>query len=198
MSRKRKTIGPATPMEIARRRAAERERDRDPASWGIAREALDLTAYVEVAITGEGRGGGLKARRQDVFALLHARGKLSQRAHEAVRRLQGDIAVLHRTGLGVIDFTPRVDSSRKPEAFNDARRRAASRIEAALRLTGPASARLLAALCEADVVLGRAGDWRVVVQRETGERLADGQGAILRAACENLAGAYSMLDRGGA
>jgi hypothetical protein len=35
-----------------------------------------------------------------------------------------------------------------------------------------------------------------VVERESGERLADAQGAVLRAACENLAGAYAALDRG--
>jgi hypothetical protein len=43
-------------------------------------------------------------------------------------------------------------------------------------------------------VEGRAEDWRAVVERETGERLADAQGAALRAACENLAGAYRLLD----
>ena len=35
-----------------------------------------------------------------------------------------------------------------------------------------------------------------VVARETGEGLADAQGAILRVACENLAGAYGLLNRG--
>jgi hypothetical protein len=34
-----------------------------------------------------------------------------------------------------------------------------------------------------------------MVERETGERLADAQGAILRAAGENLAGAFAILDR---
>jgi hypothetical protein len=113
-----------------------------------------------------------------------------------VRRLQADIAALHRTSEGVTDFRPRVDASRRPDAFGDHRRRAGARVEAALRLSGAASAALLAALCEADVVLGRSGDWRAVVLRETGETLPDAQGAILRAACENLAGAYRTLDRG--
>ena len=60
---------------------------------------------------------------------------------------------------------------------------------------GAVSARLLVALCEPDVVLGRAADWRAVVERESGETLADAQGAILRMACENLAAAYGMADR---
>ena len=44
-------------------------------------------------------------------------------------------------------------------------------------------------------VLGRSADWRNVVERETGETLPDAQGAILRMACENLAGAYGSADR---
>jgi hypothetical protein len=55
----------------------------------------------------------------------------------------------------------------------------------------------LAALCEPDVVAGCAADWRAVVARQTGERLPDAQGAVLRAACENLSGAYAIVDRTG-
>jgi hypothetical protein len=61
-------------------------------------------------------------------------------------------------------------------------------------MAGPSSARLLSALCEPEVVLGRGAEWRVIVERETGETLADAQGAALRMACENLAGAYRMLE----
>ena len=138
----------------------------------------------------------MRARRQDVFDTLRARGRLSSAALDAVRRLQDDIACLHRTQLGAVNYAPRVDRSIEPQAFSDARRRAGARIEAALARAGAASARLLVALCEPDVVLGRAADWRAVVERETGETLADAQGAILRMACENLAGAYGMADRG--
>ncbi len=63
------------------------------------------------------------------------------------------------------------------------------------RVLTPVNARLLLAVCEADAALGRATDWRALVERETGERLADAQGAILRAAGENLAGAFAILDR---
>jgi hypothetical protein len=80
---------------------------------------------------------------------------------------------------------------------NERRLRAGERIAKALALTGPASARLLSLLCEAGAALGQGGDWRSLVERETGERLADAQGAVLRAACENLAAAYAILDRRG-
>jgi hypothetical protein len=114
----------------------------------------------------------------------------------AVRRLQDDIACLHRTTTGSVSYAPRVDRSIDPQGFSDARRRAGARIEGVLSLAGPASARLVGALCEPEVVLGQAADWRGVVRRETGETLPDAQGAILRMACENLAGAYEMVDRG--
>jgi hypothetical protein len=95
-----------------------------------------------------------------------------------------------------VSYAPRVDRSIDPQGFSDARRRAGARIEGVLSLAGPASARLVGALCEPEVVLGQAADWRGVVRRETGETLPDAQGAILRMACENLAGAYEMVDRG--
>jgi hypothetical protein len=68
-------------------------------------------------------------------------------------------------------------------------------VRRALVLSGPASARLLEALCEGEAALGRPADWRAIVECESGERLADAQGAVLRAACENLVGAYAALDR---
>lgn len=196
MGRKRKTVRPADPIVIARRRAAERAAARDPATWGLNAEALDLAANSAVSVRPSGAGRAAAIRRQDVFDRFAARGALAPAAHAAVRRLQGDIALLHRVIAGGGDFSTRVDHSRDPQAFTDARRRAGQRIETALALSGAASARLLAALCESDVVLGRTADWRTVVERESAERLPDAQGAVLRAACENLAGAYAVMDRG--
>ena len=196
MTRKRKVARPADPMEIARRRAAERARERDPAAWGLDAEALTgLEAHDQVEISRDLAGRATRARRADVFENLRGRGALSVGAYEAIRRLQGDMAILHRTEAGTGNFAPRVDQSRTPGAFAEVRHRAGLRIEAALTRAGPASAALLSALCEADVVLGRAEDWRAVVAHQTGERLADAQGAVLRAACENLAGAYRSLSR---
>ncbi|MDB5479468.1 MAG: hypothetical protein JWO83_521 [Caulobacteraceae bacterium] len=195
MTRKRRLSRPADPAEIARRRAAERIREAGAAEWGLDRGVLALAVNADVETRSDVAGRLVRARRQDVFDLLRARGRLSPAALDAVRRLQDDIACLHRTQTGGVSYAPRVDRSVDPQAFSDARRRAGARIDAALARAGPVSARLLAALCEPDVVLGRAADWRAVVERETGETLADAQGAILRMACENLAGAYGMTDR---
>jgi hypothetical protein len=154
---------------------------------------LEVNAQVETRTDAAART--IRARRTDVFDVFLARGALSPEAHGAVRRLQADIACLHRTLTGGVSFAPRVDVSRSAGGLSEARLTAGRRIQSVLGLAGPASAKLLAALCETEVVLGRSANWREVVARETGERLADAQGAILRAACENLAGAYRMLDR---
>lgn len=197
MSRKRKVGRPTDPMDIARRRADERARESEPAHWGLNGEALAGPANADVEIYGGGGATSLaRARRLDVFDLLRSRGRLSTGAVDAVRRLQDDITCLHRTAMGGVSYEPRVDRSIDPQGFSDARRRAGARIQAVLALAGSVSARVLVALCEPDVVLGRAADWRNVVERETGETLPDAQGAILRMACENLAGAYGSADRG--
>jgi hypothetical protein len=195
VNRKRRAARPSDPAEIARRRAAERALRQEAASWGVDVDALALPRNADVVATIDPAGRLVRARRQDIFELMRVRGRLSPAALDAVRRLQDDMACLHRTHMGAVNYEPRVDRSVDPQAFSDARRRAGARIEAALARAGALSARLLAALCEPDVILGRAADWRAIVERETGETLADAQGAILRMACENLAGAYGMTDR---
>ncbi|HEY2177036.1 MAG TPA: hypothetical protein VGH15_00515 [Caulobacteraceae bacterium] len=182
------------PMAIARRRAAEREARRNPANWGLDRQSLDLAVNADVVTRADLAGRTVRARRQDVFDLLQARGRLSQAAFNAVRRLQDDIALLHRAAGGVAAYAPRIDRSTAPDGACDARHRAGLRIEAVLGLAGPASARLLAALIE-PAALGQAGDWRMIVTRESGEAAGDAQGAMVRQACENLAGAYALIDR---
>ena len=186
-------------MQIALRRAAERERerlcDRDPEQWGVAAAGLLLPANEPVSINSDRAGRIVRARRQDIFDLLRGRGKLGAEAHDAIRRLQNDIAILHRAVSSGGDYSPRVDRSRSSETFTDVRHRASLRVEAVLGLSGPANARLLGALCEADAALGPETQWRTLVRRETGETLPDAQGAILRGACENLAGAYAIIDR---
>ncbi len=181
-------------MVIARRRAAERLADLEPATWGLNAQALDLEANAGLVSSGAA-GEALRIRRHDVFDRFLARGSLAQGAHDAVRRLQDDIAILHRAMAGGGGFAPRVDRQPDPQHFTDARRRAGLRIQAVLDHTGASSARLLSALCEPDIVLGRTADWRAVVARQTAERMAEAQGAVLRVACENLAGAYAIIDR---
>ncbi|HEY2050456.1 MAG TPA: hypothetical protein VGH03_14020 [Caulobacteraceae bacterium] len=194
MSGRRRIAPPSTPQSILRRRALERGDTARPEEWGVDSKSLRLPANSDVDARLGAGGKVVRARRQDVFDLLVARGRLAPDTLGAVRRLQQDMAVLHRTLSGVRDFSPRVDVGRDPQSFSDSRLHAGERIAAVLELSGAASARLLSALCEAAVVEGRADDWRAVVERETGERLADAQGAALRAACENLAGAYRLFD----
>ena len=102
---------------------------------------------------------------------------------------------MHVLAGGVARYAERIDAGRAGEAGGELRHRAAERARGVLELTGAASARLLLALCEADVALGRPAEWRAVVERVSGERLADAQGAVLRAACGNLAAAYAVVDR---
>ena len=195
MNRRRRAAKPADPMQIALRRAAERLRDKEPSTWGLDVAAMALPANANVELGNDKSGRTAPVRRMDVFDALSTRGRLSAPALSAVRRLQNDIACLHQTRLGGGDYAPRVDTSFNPRTFDLQRRAAGERIRAVMELAGPVSARLLAALCETDVVLGRIADWRCVVERETGESLADAQGAIVRMACENLAGAYEVLGR---
>jgi hypothetical protein len=184
MGRRRKAK-PADPLVIAQRRAAER----DPANWGLDRAALDLPANAEVEAK-SAPGHGRRARRRDVFDRL-----LAGPALEAVRRLQRDLSIAHALAGGVATYAERIDHGPREDPMLDARLRAGERTRRALALCGPASARLLKALCEGEAALGRPADWRTLVERESGERLADAQGAVLRAACKNLAGAYAALDR---
>ena len=190
---RRKSRGPATPGEIAVRRLERREAaaaDVRADEGGLSAGALSLAVNATVRVETDGAGRINRIRRQDVFDLFQARGKLGPDAYQAVRRLQDDIAVLHRVVSGGGDITPKVDRSRTADGFSDARLAAGARIEAVLDRAGASSARLLVALCEPAVISGRGADWREIVVRVTGERLPDAQGAILRVACENLAGAY--------
>ena len=194
MSQRRKANRPSTPAEIARRRAEAMSRP-PPEPPAIDPSHLTLTVNAELVIRRDAAGRITRARRQDVFDMLQARGKLAPSGVDAVRRLQSDIARLHRTLGSGGDLQPRVDRSRTADGFSDSRLAAGARIDAVLERAGVASARLLAALCEPEVIEGRGIAWREVVARETGETLPDAQGAVLRAACENLAGAYGALAR---
>ncbi|MGI8841555.1 MAG: hypothetical protein ACR2F8_12360, partial [Caulobacteraceae bacterium] len=57
MARKRRHARPADPMAIARRRAAERLAEHDPATWGVNEDALGLAANAAVEAR-SGAGGG--------------------------------------------------------------------------------------------------------------------------------------------
>lgn len=201
MAHRTKRATPTDPAAIRRlRRAAEqyqateRQRRTDPAQWGVARDALRLAANSDVEALDAAGGKVARIRRYDVFALLAARASPDRPFPEAaVRRLQNDMAVLHRTvGLaGEIHVQGGVD----PAMMSARRIESARLIDAVLHATGPMSERLLRALCEADVVHGRTSNWRAIVRAVTGEIHDHGQTALVRAACENLAAAYSAIDQ---
>lgn len=191
MSRRSRRAPPTDPMAIARRRAAERLAEKDPETWGVDRTALALPANADIETGG---GPRLLARRRDVFDRLLA-GERGE-ALAAIRRLQTDIAARHMRPGGVARYAERIDAGPGEDPFADRRLRAGERLRRVLALTGAASARLLIALVEPPTALGRPGDWRTVVERESGERLADAQAGAVRAACLNLTAAYAAFDRG--
>jgi hypothetical protein len=184
---------PTSPADIVKRRQEARQEAQPDAP--IEAERLRLAANGDVAVRNDVAGRIVRARRQDVFDLFQSRGKLGAGAYDAIRKFQDDIAVLHRVVSSGGDLGSRVGGTAKPDGLTDARLAAGARIEAVLDRVGPASARLLVALCEPAVIEGRGVDWREVVVRVTGERLPDAQGAILRVACENLAGAYQRATK---
>ena len=155
----------------------------------MAPDALTLAVNAEVRVETDPAGRITRARRQDVFDLFQARGKLGPDAYQAVRRLQDDIAILHRVVSGGGDITPRVDRSVSPESFNGRRLSPPERGSTRLwSVPGPPARGCLWAC--ASRRLSRAGAptgarWS---SGSPGERLPDAQGAIVRVACENLAG----------
>jgi hypothetical protein len=190
----RKRPRPSDPLTIARRRASERLADRDPQTWGVDRAALSLAANDDVEARAEAGGRHLIARRRDIFERL-LNGPRGHVALAAVRRLQADLAARH-AGCGVVArYAARIDAGPADDPFTERRLRAGARTRRVLSRTGASSARLLLALIEPDAALGKKADWRTIVERETGETLADAQAGVLRAACVNLAAAYADLDR---
>jgi len=147
MTAKRGRRRPADPLEAARQRAAEREQRHDPATWGLSREALASPLNADVALTLDRANRLVRAKRQDVFDTFASRGSLSAEGLEAVRRLQRDMAILHQSTGGVGAFEPCVDRTRKVDGFNDVKLAAGERLQAALMLAGPISARLLSSIC---------------------------------------------------
>lgn len=195
MSRRRHRK-PSDPAEIARINA---ERRRNPALWGVNEEALALAANADVVAEKATRKNEKRAQRFDVFARLHAtkdragNPELPRHALEAVRRLQEDMAILHRTtggaGSGVkVDFHPVM------EDFARNRIAAGERISEVRLRCGPYSWRLLETLCQASAVEGRDMPWRSVVVQVYGEHHAHAQSALLKAAAHNLSEAYAAID----
>jgi hypothetical protein len=192
MGRSRRAAKPSDPQTIlvrrAQERALERIREREPARWGVAPELLALETANDVEAISDERGRVFHARRSDPFDLLHTARGLSDWQHQAAQMLVR--LYCERHGVRLDDPAPRerVDDVKLGalEVVMGAAVDAQATIRWALGQIGPVNARLLHALIEPMVALGAVIAWRGVVERVTGEKDRNAQGALVRQACEAL------------
>lgn len=184
MARRRKK--PTDPAEIARKAALAL---RDPSKWGFNEDAMKLPTADDVQLDRVSRANEKRAVRFDIFARFYRDGSLERRGLEAVRRLQDDIAILHRSagvsGSGII--TPLKADDEEAMIL------AGQRIETVKQFTGAHSWAILLALCEKEIK-GETREWWAMVQAVTREANRNAQGALVRAAAMNLADAYTTVE----
>lgn len=209
MGRSRGRNKPSDPDAILQRnaagRAAARAAERDPASWRISAELIQLPTSADVTIVRGVNEKILTANRSDPFDLLLAAGGLTAEQHRASRRLFRDWCL--RAGVRDRDrgaVLERIDGGRRDpsalvtNAMVDAGRRIAAALKGdagrGIQGIGPVNARLLEALISPMVDEGRIIAWRGVVERVTGERDRNAQGAMVRQACESLRMVYDETD----
>jgi hypothetical protein len=215
----RKRHKPMSPEQVALQCAQRRADERDAArrlEYGVNDEALALPANDEVRVVRDKRKGGVQtAHRDDVFdRLLRADGQM-----RAIRRLEQDMAEqrgeTYREGQRV-----HVDSCQFPpgQNFNQAQINAGKRVAEVKAKLGARCWILLHDLLQRSEVGFPANDgltegeahrqrverkdsnpfdWRRVVLHLTGEVNEQAQGARVRAACADLADAYTDLDHAG-
>lgn len=181
---------PIDPAVVA---LSEAEKRGDPAKWGVNEDNLRLAANSEVTVEGETRTKVKRVMRWDVFRLLWIRHGISDAALASVRRLQEDIAILHRTH-GASDAIRTIGSTSTPEGLSLARREAGERIREVMAGMRPKPAKLILALTEREAIDGVIPDWRAIVKHATGQHNRQGQADQVRQACEALAESYKTLD----
>lgn len=166
----------------------------DPAEIARLRLNAKLPMNANVVIELATRKNVERARRYDCFALLHSRKAISDAGEQAVRRLQEDIATLHRTaGADRLDVV--VDGGKKTFGFGYAQLVATENVHIALvSMEDIDRAHLLLKLIEPDVIHGQTVNWRGVVSRVTGEHRDKHQAEWVSSACEALAEAYRLID----
>lgn len=197
---KRRRTQPSAPRTIAAAAAAPTVRDRDAEKkadrkmeWGVNVEELQRQG---VEVTPSVRGGQAAARRDDVFDRLLARQALSGAAHQAVRRLDADMTERRGDGSGDRKLGERMGAAGTRDLVTQRMIDAGDRVEAALALIGRRDAALLRELLEPrQVMVGEGVErWRQVVVIMAGETHQHAQGAVVRAASENLVLAYREVD----
>jgi hypothetical protein len=185
---------PRSPQAIAADRTARlaAERARDFAAVGLQPEAARLAANSDIEIRRASARHAEGARRADAFDAL--RDGMARGAYDAARRLQADMAVRrgeHASGGRTLMRIDCAGGGAGPDGGAvqrlDRSRGAAARIDAALAKVGARDALLLGELIQ-PTTSGRT--WREIVRAVTGEENPVAQGAVVRAACANLAMAY--------
>jgi hypothetical protein len=173
-----------TPAEQAVERAARAERKAEVDALRARGLTVTCDAGYNIIVT----------QRLDVFALLHSRKSLTDTQLYAVRRLEQYQAIANGHERPEQSFD-RVDKSSEgapgqnvTQAMIDAHRD----LRAIYLTTGAKSSELLIALTQPqEGILTR---WRDTVQHVTGEHDERVQGAMIRAACENLGAAWQAFD----
>jgi hypothetical protein len=233
--RTKRSDKPSTPEECARRalaarmlaaEAARRERDRenDPAEWGINQDLAQLATANDIQAGTDVTKKLTRAKRIDVFGLLRATpcGPAGERKTVlngdhiiAVDRFQRDLAIRHMTAGA--SGTGRATEA--PSDFPLARIAAADRLVGfgptdhfplrawgvltRMRMDDPEHgntyAKLLLDLSLPTITRGESlPNWRDVVQTVTGEHRDAEQAGWVRRACDGLVAGYGAIDRAGA
>lgn len=189
MARKKKQR-PADPAEIARKAWEERLRLRNPAEWGVNRDAAALPANADVVHKVATRGNEAGTWRYDAVALFYARGAIRLIDLLAYRKLEEEVAIwLRMDGAGATNLN-RVDCASRVSGITDEARDAAVRVAEILGKLLPAHSALLRGLC----VPGGRVKWRQAAKAATGLLDAEAQGKAVKRAFRALADAYGMYE----
>lgn len=172
-----------------------------PSEWGWNENALALPANDDVETRQDRDVDGKRRVRYDIFARLYYRegSRLSTPAYDAVRRLQSDMAVLHRT-QGASDAIRTAGPAQTgalamvSEDFCRARVLAGDRVDDALTGMVVWCSKLIRELCEVEAIRGATPNWQAIVQKHTGERRHLAKYDHVRTAANDLAESYRRID----
>lgn len=173
-----------TPAEQAIERAARAERKAEVDALRARGLTVTCDAAYNIIVT----------QRLDVFALLHSRKSLTQAQLDAVRRLEEKQAIAngHERPEQSFDRVDKSSDGAPGQNITQSMIDAQADLRTIYLTTGGKSSELLIALTQPqEGILTR---WRETVQRITGEHDERAQGAMIRAACENLASAWQGFD----
>ncbi len=190
----------AAALADARQRETERAQRKDPGSWGVANDTVDLADADDVEVHVSKGRREVHAKRLDPFQSLYSRGGISIDQHRAANRLFRDWCL--SKGIKTDDSRPVLDPfAREPapprgpsDLVNVTMMDAHDRYEAALKGVGPAQAIILRELTTPAVMCGSLVIWRGVVEKLTGEKLPENQACVVRRACEDLRLVYEAAD----